>query len=121
MKKIVLVEDDEIMARMYKKVFSFGGFEITVAPDGEKGFDKIKEILPDLAILDVMMPKMNGLEVLNKLKLDRVTKNIQVIMLTNLSIPEEIRLALESGAARYLIKCENEPRKVFEIVEKILK
>jgi CheY-like chemotaxis protein len=120
MKKIVLVEDDEIMARMYRKVFSLGGFEIVIASDGKEGLKQIKQILPDLAILDVMMPKMNGLEVLNKLKLDRKTKNIQVIMLTNLSIPEEIRLALESGAARYLIKCENEPKKVFEIVQKML-
>jgi two-component system, chemotaxis family, chemotaxis protein CheY len=120
MKKIVLVEDDEVMARMYRKVFSFGGFEITVASDGREGLKKIKQILPDLIILDVMMPKMNGLEVLNELKLNRDTKNIPVVMLTNLSLPEEIRFALEKGAVRYLIKCENEPKKVFEIVQKLL-
>jgi DNA-binding response OmpR family regulator len=120
MKKIILVEDDEIMARMYRKVFSFGGFEIIVASDGKKGLKMIKQILPDLVILDVMMPKMNGLEVLNELKRNHRTKNIAVVMLTNLSIPEEIRLALETGAASYLIKCENEPKKVFEIVRKLL-
>jgi two-component system chemotaxis response regulator CheY len=67
-----------------------------------------------------MMPKMNGLEVLSELKRDQVMKDIPVVMLTNLSIPEEIKLALENGAARYLIKCENEPKKVFEIVQKML-
>jgi CheY-like chemotaxis protein len=120
MKKIILVEDDEIMARMYRRVFSLGGFEIVIASDGRKGLKKIKQILPDLIILDVMMPKMNGLEVLNELKLGRYTKDIPVVMLTNLSIPEEIRLALKNGAARYLIKCENEPRRVFEMVQKML-
>jgi CheY-like chemotaxis protein len=121
MKKIILVEDDEIMARMYKKVFSLGGFEIVVASDGKEGLKKIKQILPDLIILDVMMPKMNGLQVLEKLKADSSTKDIIVVMLTNLNIPKEIRLALHGGAARYLIKCENEPGKVFEVVQKLLK
>jgi len=120
MKKIVLVEDDEMMARMYRKVFSLGGFEIAIASDGQEGLERIRQIMPDLVILDVMMPKMNGLEVLSELKRDLATKDIPVVMLTNLSIPEEIKLALESGAARYLIKCENEPKKVFEIVRKLL-
>jgi DNA-binding response OmpR family regulator len=120
MKKIVLVEDDEMMARMYRKVFSLGGFEITIASDGKAGLRRIKEIMPDLVILDVMMPKMNGMEVLNELKRNSKTKDIMVVMLTNLSIPEEIRFALEKGAISYLIKCENEPRKVFEVVRKLL-
>lgn len=120
MKKIVLVEDDEVMARMYRRVFSFGGFDVIVATDGEDGLEKIKQTLPDLVILDVMMPKMNGLEVLGKLKTDLRTKNIPVVMLTNLKIPEEVRLALENGAARYIVKCEHEPKKVFEMVREVL-
>ena len=121
MKKIVLVEDDEMVARMYQKVFSLGGFAVVVASDGEEGLGKIRQILPDLVILDVMMPKMNGLEVLDKLKHDQATKDIPVIMLTNLSLSEEVKLALENGAARYLIKCENEPKKVFEVAQELLK
>jgi len=120
MKKIILVEDDEIVARMYEKVFSLGGFQVATASDGREGLDKIKQILPDLVILDVMMPKMNGLEVLHELKLNQSTKDIPVVMLTNLNLPEEVRLALESGAARYLVKCNNEPKEVFEIVQKLL-
>jgi CheY-like chemotaxis protein len=120
MKKVLLVEDDDMMLRMYKKVFTFGGFEVIVAENGEDGLARAKETKPDLIILDVMMPKMNGLELLDKLKDDPKLKQIPTVMLTNLGMDHEIKKALDRGALLYLIKNEHDPKKVFEMVKELI-
>jgi len=100
MKKIILVEDDEIVARMYEKVFSLGGFQVATASDGREGLDKIKQIFtPTWFILDVMMPKNERPGGFAWIEAKSVYKDYSVVMLTNLNLPEEVRLALESGAA----------------------
>ncbi|HSA83343.1 MAG TPA: response regulator [Patescibacteria group bacterium] len=120
MKKILLVEDDEHMSRMYKKLFTFGGFQVIVAEDGISGFQKAKDVNPDLIILDVMMPHMNGLELLEKIKNDSGMQSIPIVMLTNLDIQKDIDYALEKGAILYIIKNDHEPRKVFEMVKNLV-
>src|SRR5476651_1169797 len=86
MPKILIVEDDPLMSRMYQKIFTFEGYDVEMAGDGQEGLDKAREVKPTLMLLDVMMPKMNGLQVLEKLKADPETKGIPVIMLTNLAV-----------------------------------
>ncbi len=120
MKKVLLVEDDEYMLRMYQKLFTYGGFHVTAAADGLEGLQKAKEIKPDLIILDVMMPKMNGLELLAKIKNDETIKHIPTVMLTNLSMENEIDDALAQGASLYIIKNEHEPKKVFDMVKNLV-
>jgi len=121
MKKILLVEDDEIMLRMYKRLFMFGGFEVVIACNGMDGLALAREIEFDAIILDVMMPEMNGLELLAIAKNDESLKHIPIVMLSNLAMEHEISNARSLGAHMYLIKNDHEPKKVFEMVTKHLK
>ncbi|MFA5025372.1 MAG: response regulator [Candidatus Shapirobacteria bacterium] len=120
MTKILIVEDDPLMSRMYQKIFKFEGFEVDFAGNGEEGLEKIRATKPTLVLLDIMMPKMNGLEVLEKVKLDPETKNIPIIMLTNLAGTQDAEAALAKGAVKYIIKSENEPKTVVNMVKEIL-
>ncbi len=120
MTKILIVEDDPLMSRMYQKIFKFEGFDVDFASDGVEGLEKIRSTKPTLVLLDIMMPKMNGLEVLEKIKLDPETKTIPVIMLTNLAGTQDAESALSKCAVKYIIKSENEPKQVVNIVKEIL-
>ena len=120
MAKILIVEDDPLMSRMYQKIFTFEGFEVDMAADGEVGLEKARAGKPTLILLDIMMPKMNGLEVLGKLKADPETKTIPVVMLTNLAGEQDAETALAKGAVKYIIKSEYEPKQVTNMVKEIL-
>ncbi len=120
MAKILIVEDDPLILRMYQKIFSFEGYEIEMASNGEEGLQKAKTVVPTIILLDIMMPKMNGLQVLDSLKADPTTKNIPVIVLTNLSGTQDAESALAKGAVKYIIKSENEPKQVADMVKEIL-
>lgn len=120
MSKILVVEDDPLMSRMYQKIFTFEGYDVEMAGDGEEGLEKTKLLKPTIVLLDVMMPKMNGLEVLDKLKLDPDTKGIPVVMLTNLAGQKDAETALEKGAVKYIVKSEYEPKQVVNMVKEIL-
>src|SRR5690349_15878947 len=120
MAKILVVEDDSLMSRMYQKIFTFEGYEVEMAVDGEEGFEKAKLTKPTIILLDVMMPKMNGLQALDKLKLDPETKTIPVIMLTKLAGQQDAETALTKGAIKYIIKSEHEPKEVANMVKEIL-
>lgn len=120
MTKILIVEDDPLMSRMYQKIFTFEKYDVEMAQDGEEGLAKAVSASPTLIMLDVMMPKMNGLQVLEKLKADDRTKAIPVVMLTNLAGQQDAETALSKGAVKYLIKSEHEPKQVTDIVKEIL-
>lgn len=91
-----------------------------MAGDGQEGIDKVRAVKPTLVLLDVMMPKMNGLEVLEKLKADPETKGIPVVMLTNLAGQQDAETALAKGAVKYIIKSEYDPKQVADMVKEIL-
>jgi len=120
MAKILVVEDDPLMSRMYQKIFTFEGYDVQTAADGQAGLDQARAIKPTLILLDVMMPKLNGLEVLEKLKSDPETKSIPVIMLTNLAGEQDAEAALSKGAIKYIIKSEHDPKEVADMVEEAL-
>lgn len=120
MPKILIVEDDPFMARMYQKLFTFEHFEVLLARDGQEGIDIAKAEKPSLILMDVMMPKMNGLVALGKLKLDPDTKHIPVVMLTNLVGEIEAENALAKGAIKYIVKSDYEPQQVVEMIKRIL-
>lgn len=119
-KKILLVEDDGIMSRMYKRIFSLQGYAVEVAGDGVEGYKKAKSFQPDLIFLDVMMPKMDGLKMLDVFKSDPKTKDFPIMMLTNLSNPIEVNLALKKGVVQYLVKSDHDPEEVVAIAKKFL-
>lgn len=120
MVKILLTEDDALMARMYQKIFVFEGFEVEIAANGQECLDKVRTNIPTIILLDVMMPVMNGLDTLEKLKADPATKAIPVIMLTNLAGQQDAEAALAKGAVKYIIKSEHEPKQIADMVKEIV-
>ena len=120
MAKILVVEDDPLMSRMYQKIFTFEGYDVEVAHDGQEGLDKARTVNPTIILLDIMMPKLNGLQVLEQLKADPKTKSLPVVMLTNLAGTQDAEAALAKGAVKYIIKSENEPKQVTQMVKEIL-
>jgi CheY-like chemotaxis protein len=118
--KIFIVEDDPLMSRMYQKIFTFEGYEVEMAGDGEEALTKLPTANPTIILLDVMMPKMNGLQVLEKLKADPATNHIPVVMLTNLAGQQDAETALSKGAVKYIVKSEHEPKEVADMVKEII-
>ena len=108
------------MSRMYQKIFTFEGHEVVLAYNGEEGLEKAVKDRPTIILLDVMMPKMNGLQLLEKLKLDPTTKTIPVVMLTNLAGQQDAETAIAKGAVKYIIKSEYEPKQIVNMVKEIL-
>jgi len=117
-KKILLVEDEEIMIDLLQKKLLKEGYEILVARDGEEGLEKIKETRPDLILLDIIMPKMGGLELMEEMVKDEKLKKIPVIVISNSGQPVELDRAQKLGAKDWLIKTEFDPQ---EVVKKIKK
>jgi DNA-binding response OmpR family regulator len=119
-KKILLVEDDEFLAELYATKLNLEGFEVFLAVDGEKGLRMIKEKNPDLVLLDIILPKMDGFEILKNMKISKDLKNIPVILLTNLSQKDEVKKGLELGANDYLIKAHFMPSEVVKKIKTII-
>lgn len=107
-KKILIVEDEVSMHNSLKEFLAGEGFAIADAFDGEEAIAKAAEEVPDLILLDIILPKKDGYEVLDSLKGDPKTKGIPVILLTNLESPEDIQRAFDKGAMTYLVKSDYE-------------
>jgi len=119
--KIVLIEDEEMLSNMYEAKFTKEGYEIKKALDGETGLQLIQTNKPDLVLLDIIMPKLDGFSVLRKIKEDPKTKNVPVILLTNLGQDEDIKKGNILGAAGYLVKANLTPAQVVEKAKEFLK
>lgn len=121
MAKILLVDDDALLVRMYQKKLENDGYIVAVAEDGDVALAKVAGFKPDLILLDIMMPKVNGLQVLKTLKEHKETNTIPVIILTNVGGSDEYtNKGLELGAVAYLVKASNKPKAVVEKVKEIL-
>lgn len=116
MPKIVCAEDDKLMSDSLVQGFKDAGFEAYPALDGEEAIAKIKEVKPDVALLDIMMPKLDGIGVVWELKANAETEKIPVVMLTNLSDSETVSKILEAGVTDYLLKSE---QSIDQIVAKV--
>jgi len=119
--KILLAEDDRFLSDMYVTKFSRLGYNIDIARDGEEAIKKIPKFLPDVILLDIKMPLKDGFDVLKIIKGDEKTKNIPVILLTNLGQKEDIERGLKLGAVDYLIKAQFTPQEVVDKVKKVIK
>lgn len=118
---ILLIEDDVLISRMYQKVFDIANLRVEIANNGVEGLEKAKDLKPKFIVCDVMMPQMNGLEVLERLKADPATKDIPVVMLTNLSGTADAQQALSKGAIAYMVKSEYKPREIVDEVTSLMK
>lgn len=119
--RILLVEDDPPMVKMYSTKFRQEGFEVELAYDGEEALVKIGSHHPDLVLLDLMIPKIGGLEILATLRSQPATKSLPVIILSNLSQEQDIARAKELGALDYLIKANFTPGQVVEKIKAALR
>ncbi|MFP4616965.1 MAG: response regulator [Candidatus Paceibacterota bacterium] len=115
-KKVLIIEDDSFFSDVLKNKMEAEGCEVDSALDGSEGFEKIKEVKPDLILLDILLPGMNGYEILEKKMKDEDIKDIPVIVISNSGQPVEIERVLELGAKDYLIKAQFGPDEVMEKV-----
>lgn len=120
MNTVLLVEDDATLLAMYERAFKLFKVPLVSASNGEEGLQKAKSFKPSLILLDIMMPVIDGIEVLRRLKADEETKAIPVIMMTNLTDSKQLKIALDLGAISYLVKSETEPDKIIEIVKSVI-
>lgn len=115
-KKILIIEDDKFIRDLIARLLIKEGFEVSEVADGEEGTKKIKKELPDLVLLDLLLPGIDGFEILSRMKENPDLAKIPVIILSNLGQKEEIEKGLGLGAVAYLIKAHFSPR---EIIDKI--
>ncbi len=118
--KILIIEDDTFLSSMYSTKFNLEGFEVVVANKGEEGIKLAEEEKPDIILLDILLPGVDGFTVLKKLKKEDNIKGIPVIMLTNLGQNDDVRKGFELGAVGYLIKAHYMPSEVVEKVKDAL-
>jgi DNA-binding response OmpR family regulator len=119
-KTILLIEDDEFLAELYATKLNLDGFEVILATDGKKGLRSAREKKPDLILLDIILPEIDGFELLKLFKQDAKLKNIPVVLLTNLSQKDEVKQGLELGAEDYLIKAHFMPSEVVKKVRQVI-
>jgi len=120
-KKILIIEDDKFLRELISRKLSDEEFEIDEAVDGEEGLKKIKERKPDLILLDLILPNIDGFEVLSKMKEDPQIAATPVIILSNLGQKEEVERGLKLGAADYLIKAHFTPGEIIEKIKNVMK
>ena len=119
--KVLIIEDEEMLVNMYISKFNKEGYQAEKAANGRIGLEKAKTIKPDIILLDIMMPEIDGFMVLKDLKSDTATKDIPVVMLTNLGQEEDIEKGNQLGATDYLVKANLTPSQVVDKVKTILK
>lgn len=119
-KKILLIEDDSFISQMYAMKFKQTNFDFLVARDGVKGLELAKKEKPDLVLLDIILPEIDGFEILRRLKEDPLLQAIPVVLLTNLGQQENIQKGVAMGAKDYIIKAHYTPQEVVEKVQSFL-
>ena len=119
-KKILIVEDDQFLLQMYATKLELEGFAVLEATNGREGLKVAKKEKPDLILLDLNLPEIDGFEVLGQLRNDPETKDFKVIVLTNFSQKEHIDRCLNLGADDYLIKAHFVPSEVVKKIKDIL-
>ncbi len=118
--KILIAEDDPFLSQMYSEKLEMEGYDVTLSTDGESALDKMKLVKPDIVLLDLLMPKKDGFEVLSEKSTDIDIKDIPVIVLTNLSQNEQIKKCYDLGAKDFLIKAYFVPAEVIQKIKDVL-
>ncbi|MCP6718788.1 MAG: response regulator [Patescibacteria group bacterium] len=121
MKKILIIEDEKILGEMYQDRFVKDGFKVILALDSRKGLELAKKEKPDLIILDILLPRENGVTFLEWLKKDPKISSIKVVVFSNYDEPDTRKKALRLGAKEYLIKADYTPEEIVAKVKSHLK
>lgn len=120
MAKIAIIEDDAAIAQMYRMKFEADGYSVETAENGKLGLELVQDMLPDIILLDLMMPEMNGDEMLAKMRSTDWGKDIKVIILTNMGEQEAPASLHELNVSAFIVKADMTPRQVAELVQKYL-
>ena len=118
--KILIIDDDPFILDMYVLKFTDNGFTIETASDGKAGLEKISSFKPDIVLLDVIMPKMDGFEVVKKLNEEKKEHPFKILFLTNFGQKEDVEKGMSMGADGYIIKANFTPTEVVEKVRELL-
>jgi len=121
MSRILIIEDDAFLSDIYVTRFQRAGFEVYVASDGREGIAAAQEEKPDVILLDIVMPHMDGFEVLRELRSDPSLAKTKIILLTNLGQQEDVEKGMKEGADAYIIKAHFTPTEVVAKVQEVLK
>ena len=120
MTKIAIIEDDAVISQMYRMKFEADGFEVELANNGKRGVAMVESFSPDLILMDLQMPEMNGAEALAVIRKHEWGKEIPVIILTNLGQEESPKEIHDLGIHSYIVKAELTPRQVVQHVKEAL-
>lgn len=120
MTKIAIIEDDPVISQMYRMKFEADGFDVQMASNGKSGVDLVKNFLPDMILLDLQMPEMDGAEALAIIRKNSWGKNIPVIILTNMGEEESPKSLKALGIHSYIVKANLTPRQVAQRVKEAL-
>ena len=118
--KILIIEDDRYISKMYQLKLSLDGFDVQVADNGRIGVDKAKEFQPDIVLTDILMPEMDGFDVIAALKNDENLKTVPILIMSNLGQEDHIKKGLDMGATGYIVKSQYTPSKVVEKIKETL-
>jgi len=118
--KILIIEDDRYISKMYQLKLSLDGFDVVVADNGRIGVEKVKEFRPDIILTDILMPEMDGFDVIKAVKADEELKSTPILIMSNLGQEDHIQKGLELGALGYIVKSQYTPSKVVEKIKEIL-
>src|SRR5438046_2865755 len=117
---VLIVEDDVILANMYTQKLQTENYDVEVCYDGAEGFEKIKLDKPSVVVMDLLIPNMNGFEVLQTVKSDDKLKSTPIILLSNVAAPGEAQKAINAGASGYFVKAETKPSDIVNKVKELL-
>jgi DNA-binding response OmpR family regulator len=120
MKKILIIEDDRLVANVYRNKFAVDHYEAEIAADGESGIQMVGQMRPDLVLLDLMLPKMSGVDVLKKIRAHADMKQLPVIVFSNTYLTHIVQEAWKAGATKCLSKANCTPKQVLEVVHSLL-
>jgi DNA-binding response OmpR family regulator len=120
MNRILIIEDDQLVANIYRNKFSVDHCEVETAPDGETGLEMIKSFQPQLVLLDLMLPKMSGVDVLKKIRSQPETQHLPVVVFSNTYLSNMVQEAWKAGATKCLSKANCTPKQVLEVVKSVM-
>src|ERR1043165_8915415 len=120
MKKILIIEDDQIVANIYRNKFSIEGYTVEIAHDGHAGLETIKSFRPDAVILDLMLPKITGVELMKKVRAETDFQKLPIIVFSNTYLTNMVQEAWKAGATKCLSKANCSPKQLIEVVRSTL-
>src|SRR5947208_8278598 len=120
MKKILIVEDDQIVANIYRNKFSVEGFQVEIALDGESGMEMVRSFHPDAVILDLMLPRLTGVDLMKKIRAEPNCEHLPVVVFSNTYLTNMVQEAWKAGATKCLSKANCTPKQVMNVVRTAL-